>query len=324
MNRILIRQAMNLPSNPWGQLNLTTADGNRVKTMVKAAIGQHTGDQAMVSILGPRGNGKTRAVRQALESCAQCQLVEVLRLDKKKVQISDIEAALADNLAPKGFNLGRTGETRTRRLRQVLGEAAKHGPIVLMVDDAHELHPNTIRATKRLRELVWGGRTPLLGVVLIGQRDMLQGIDEVQLRADTLWMEGLTGAEALTALKHTVAQAFEPAALEALATSGANWLDLIANADKALAHAHAQGHAKVTLTDAVQSIGQGLKGLAETINVSQADIARAIGSSESTVSRVLSGARQDPETQDKIAAFLLEKSGQAKPEPKRPALGVVE
>ncbi len=314
MNRILTRTAMGLPANPWGRLNLATADAGRVDTMVSAAVGADQNDrgQAMVSILAQRGNGKTRAVQAALNQCRQCQCVWVIRLDKRKVAISDIESALAAELAPKDFSLGRSGETRIRRLRQVIGEASMRGPIVLVIDDAHELHPNTIRALKRLRELHWMGRSPLLGIILIGQKDMLQGIDEVSLRSDSLWMEGLTQPEAYTALSNTVGPAFEPQALSALSGGGANWLDLIDSADQALTLAHAQGHRKVTLTDAVQATGQGLKGLAEAVGVSQAEIARAVGKSETQVSRVMSGERENPEVQAKIADFLVGKTGQEK------------
>jgi len=309
MNRILTRRAFNLPADPWSQLDLATADSARVRPMVDAAISA----QAMVAILGPRGAGKTRAVSAALRAHRNAQVVETVRLDKEKLSLGDIQSALIVDLrTDQTESPRRSGEARSRQLRRILGEAADRGPVVLLIDDSQGLNRHTLRGLKRLRELSYGGRAPLLGIVLLGQRDMLQEIDEIRLRSDGMWMECLLEGEARTALQQAVGRACEPGVIDVLAqaASGKPWLDMIDSADQALSCAMAAGHGQVSLVDAMQATnahGASLKALAQAAGVSQAQIARSTGRSETQVSRVLSGERRDAETQKAISDFLNQK-----------------
>lgn len=308
MSRILLHKSFGLRSRPWKNVILTTADTQRVADMVDAVVNE----QEMVSIIGARGAGKSEAVEQALRAHSEALLVEPIRLTRDKLHMGDIEDALIRDLSNESPKRG--GEARSRQVRRVLGTAARNHPVVLMIDDAHVLHHQTKRALKRLREVKWAGRNNLIGILLIAQRDPLHGIEEVQLRSDELWMEGPTRAEASQAIQQAVGHAFAEGAVDALAQTNAtkNWLDLQAAAVQCLAQARAAGHAKVTAADVVQATDGGLKALASQLGVKGAEIAKAIGKSESQVSRVINGDRPDPETQDAITDFLLGKQGQSK------------
>jgi type II secretory pathway predicted ATPase ExeA len=317
MNRILTRKAFGLPTDPWSRLHLATADTGRVRDMIGAAID----DCALVSVVGQTGIGKSRAFAAALRDRPgfdpERDLIRVRRLDRERRTIGDVVTAIYHHLGqprPTG------AEARDIELRRVLGQAAavRDGRttrrLVLMLDDAHLLHWRTIDALKGLREHDWMGVAPLIGVVLLGQRDPLGTRKEIRQRADTLTLHGLATAEARVALEQTVARALSDDALDTLAehAAGRTWNDLIESVDTALRHAQAAGHTQVEHIDAVQATGAGLRELAQAVGISQAEIARKLNTggrgrpvSETQVSRVMSGERKDADLQDRIAALLL-------------------
>lgn len=311
MNRTLTRRAMGLPSDPWSNLHIPTADVHRVRDMVSSAIE----DRGLVSIVGATGMGKTRAFRAALLERpgfdAERDLVRVRRLDRERRTIADVVTALYLHLGrpkPRGG-----AEERDIDLRRVLGERVQvergrpSRPLVVMLDDAHLLHWRTIDALKGLREHDWMGASPLLGVVLLGQSDPLSSRKEIRQRADTLHLAGLAKAEAERAIDASVARALTAEARQVLAThaAGGTWNDLIESIDIALGIAQAEGHGQVTQVDAIRATGAGLRDLAKAVGISQAEIARQAGVSETQVSRILSGERKDQEVQEKITAILL-------------------
>lgn len=237
--KFINRQYFGLPANPWSNAQ-PTADSARVATLVGAAIQS----QAFISILGARGSGKTWAVRAALEEHT-VTAVEPLRLTRDKLHMGDIETALVRELSDESPR--RSGEARSYQVKRILGEFSRTTPVVLVIDDAHVLHHQTLRALKRLRELAWLSRSPLLGIVLIGQHDKTRAIDEVRLRSDHLWFEGLTAKEIAAAVRSATGKLFDDAAVQAIADSGlaANWLDLHAIVDACLAVALAEGLARI-------------------------------------------------------------------------------
>ena len=237
--KIINREHFGLGANPWNAVQMT-ADSKRVATLVGAAIQS----QEFVSILGPRGSGKTWAVRAALENHT-AKVVEPLRLTRDKLHMGDIETALVRELSDESPR--RSGEARSYQVKRILGEFSRTQPVVLVIDDAHVPHHQTLRALKRLREFSWLNRSPLLGIALIGQRDKTRDIDEVRLRSDQLWLEGLTQKEITLAVRAATGKLFNDAAMQAIVDSGAgaNWLDLQAVVDACLAAAKAQGFSRI-------------------------------------------------------------------------------
>ena len=233
--KIINRHYLKLAADPWREVNIQTADSMRVALMVTAAVN----NSAMVSIIGRRGSGKTVAVRAALGD--DVQLVEPLRLTRNKLHMGDIESALVRDLSDESPR--RSGEARSHQVRRILGTAAQRGPVVLVIDDAHVLHHQTLRALKRLRELKWLGRSPLLGIVLIGQQDKTAAIPEVGLRSDQLWLAGLAVEEAATAIAEALGKRAEANAVKLMAKhpDARNWLDLIALVDDCIANTVAEG-----------------------------------------------------------------------------------
>ncbi len=239
--KIINRSHFNLAPDPWRNLNIKTADAERVAVMAQAAA-EH---QAMVSILGPRGAGKSHALRATLNG-KDVKLVEPLRLTRDKMHMGDIESALIRDLSDESPR--RSGEARSHQVRRVVGNASQRHNIVLLIDDAHVLHHRTLRSLKRLRELRWLNKSPLLGIILVGQKDKMQGVDEVRLRSDPLWLEGLSASEAAIALSRVVGKVADKEAIARLAsgTDARNWLDLQALVDACLARTIARGETTIT------------------------------------------------------------------------------
>ena len=238
---ILLREHFGVAPELWAT-DLATADATRIRTLVRAAAGA----RLMVSIAGERGAGKTRAVRAAVRALDAVQLIEPLRLDRERLHLGDIQHALIGQLCDERPR--RSGEARSAQTRRILGAAAARGPVLLWIDDAHVLHPQTLKGLKRLRELAWKGRAPLLGVVLTGQQDRTAALPEVGLRSDRMTCAGLTAHEAVAAIEAALGPRVGRAQAVALAgdARARNWLDLEALIDACLAEAVARGEGRLT------------------------------------------------------------------------------
>ena len=242
--KILTRRHFKLPADPWAGWTCDTADQSRVGDLIKAAV---AGD-LFVSIIGPRGSGKTRAARAALANCGDgARVVEPLRLTRDKLHMGDIETAICFSLSDESPR--RSGEARSRQARRILGAASRGKKVVLFIDDAHVLHSQTLRALKRLRELSFAGRAPLLSVILAAQRDKTASIPEVGLRSDALTLGGLAKVEISAALRaagllDSVLTHEAELALAAAPAAG-NWLDLRQLVDDCLFQALAAGARQV-------------------------------------------------------------------------------
>lgn len=244
--RILHRKRVGLRADPWSRLHLDTADDRRIAQTASAAAEA----RLMVSIVGKRGSGKTHSARRALQA-AGAVVVEPLRLRKEKLHIGDVEWALVSQLSDERPK--RSGEWRSQQVRRVVGMRSQQGSVVLLIDEAHTLHHQTLRALKRLRELEWFHVSPLLGIVLLGQADRVSSIPEVGLRSDHVQLAGLSATEAAEAVGAALGpRRAEQAAVEALSASerARNWLDLQDLVDDCLAEAAVRGERTITVDGA--------------------------------------------------------------------------
>jgi type II secretory pathway predicted ATPase ExeA len=206
--------------------------------------------RAMVSIVGERGMGKTRAVRAALDKIG-CKIVLVEKSQKERLTISDIEQAIILDLSDEPPKRG--GEVRARQLRRIVGEASRKQKIVVVIEEAHRLHGQTLRSLKTLREIQWMGNTELFTVVLIGQSDPMNkaGVSEVRLRTDCIRMQGMTAVEAGEYTSVTLGKFFDDEALEAVSRlpQATNYLELQALLVELLNYAIAGGRDQVNKQD---------------------------------------------------------------------------
>ena len=295
--------------NPFAQAtaNLQSTDLENVCTALTMAVDE----RGILSIVGQRGAGKSSSIAAALPPNAQ--VVQPLTADRERMRIGAIEESIIYDLSSDKPR--RSAEARTRQVRPILGDAGKRGPVILILEESHRLHHQTLRALKSLHELKWAGRGPLLTIVLIGQRDPLAvpALEEVAMRTKSVRLAGLSEAEATAYIPSTVGRVWEEPAIAALAADQAarNYLDLqealIASMDQALA----EGRKQVKLSDVFHATGAGMKAMAEQVGLSQAEIGKAIGKDKSQVNRIMSGERNDPDAKKRIQALLDQKAAEA-------------
>jgi len=123
----------------------------------------------LIALTAVIGSGKTilsRRLRSDLEREGRVIVSRSLSVDKVKITVPLLIAALFYDLTPdKTVTISSQSERRERDLQELFRRAKK--PVALFIDDAHELHPKTLVALKRLIELVTEGGGQL-SIVLIG------------------------------------------------------------------------------------------------------------------------------------------------------------
>ena len=123
----------------------------------------------LIALTAVIGSGKTvlsRRLRADLEREGRIIVSRSLSIDKAKISLPLLEAALFYDLTPeKTVKISGQSERRERDLQELFRRAKK--PVALFVDDAHDLHPKTLTALKRLIELVAEGGGQL-SIVLVG------------------------------------------------------------------------------------------------------------------------------------------------------------
>ena len=123
----------------------------------------------LIALTAVIGSGKTilsRRLRADLEREGRVIVSRSLSVDKAKITVPLLLAALFYDLTPeKTVTISSQSERRERDLRELFRRAKK--PVALFIDDAHELHPKTLIALKRLIELVAEGGGQL-SIVLVG------------------------------------------------------------------------------------------------------------------------------------------------------------
>jgi type II secretory pathway predicted ATPase ExeA len=123
----------------------------------------------LIALTAVIGSGKTilsRRLRADLEREGRVIVSRSLSVDKAKITVPLLLAALFYDLTPeKTVTISSQSERRERDLQELFRRAKK--PVALFIDDAHELHPKTLIALKRLIELVAEGGGQL-SIVLVG------------------------------------------------------------------------------------------------------------------------------------------------------------
>ena len=123
----------------------------------------------LIALTAVIGSGKSllfRHFREMLEREKKVIVSRAVTLEKSKIIVPLLVSALFYDLSPeKQPKIAKQAERRERDLQELFRKAKK--PVALFVDDAHDLHGNTLKALKRLVELVQDGGGQL-AVVMIG------------------------------------------------------------------------------------------------------------------------------------------------------------
>jgi type II secretory pathway predicted ATPase ExeA len=157
---------------------------------------------ALVALTGIVGCGKTTTLRQLFATLAKENKILVsksLSVDKNRATLATLIAALFYDLATddKEVKIPALGEKRERELRDLIKKGKK--PVVLFVDEAHDLHASTLTGLKRLIEVIDdGGGT--LTVLLAGHPKLKNDLrrptmEEIGYRSIVFMLEGMVGSQ---------------------------------------------------------------------------------------------------------------------------------
>ncbi|UYT08178.1 AAA family ATPase [Treponema denticola] len=136
----------------------------------------------MVALIGESGSGKTTIRRYAIDRMqAEGQKVRVIIprcIDKTKLTATSICDAIIQDCSEE--HPKRTLEAKARQIERILTNSSRSGwSHVLMIEEAHDLHVQTLKYLKRFWELEDGFKK-LLAIVLIGQPEMKGKLDEAK------------------------------------------------------------------------------------------------------------------------------------------------
>ena len=156
----------------------------------------------LIALTGVVGCGKTTTLRRLFEVLARENKIQVsksLSVDKNRATLATLISALFYDLSTddKEVKIPSLGEKRERELRNLVKKGKK--PVVLFVDEAHDLHFSTLTGLKRLIEVIEdGGGT--LSVLLAGHPKLKNDLhrptmEEIGYRATIFSLEGMAGSQ---------------------------------------------------------------------------------------------------------------------------------
>jgi type II secretory pathway predicted ATPase ExeA len=122
------------------------------------------------ALTGMVGAGKTtllNQIQQELELENKISVSRSLSTEKNKLNVSTIYLALFYDLtkSDKNFKVPTQGENRERQLLELIKKQKK--PVALFIDEAHDIHGQTLTALKRITEVVSQGGYQL-SIILAG------------------------------------------------------------------------------------------------------------------------------------------------------------
>lgn len=121
------------------------------------------------------GGGKTTVLGKfeaETKAMSDCLIVKVRTRDMDRCTAKDILSACVYDLAGEHEKQKRGFEALSRQVESLLKKHHAAGKrIVLIIDEAQDLHTHTLKYLKRLWELR-DGLTPLMGIILIGQNEL--------------------------------------------------------------------------------------------------------------------------------------------------------
>lgn len=265
----------------------------------------------IIALTGMVGTGKTVSLRHIQKSMLDDNnllISKSLATDKRRVSISTLYTALfADLATKKDGKLPMQSEKRERKLQSMLKERNK--PVVLFIDEAHDLNTRTLVELKHLLESVEDAQG-ILSVVMVGHPKLANDLrnpvlEEIGARAKLFELNslGTNKATFITWVLDKCSQSkvkphdiFTQEAIEELAERLITPLQMTAYMTRALEKAFQIGEKPVS-QNTIKSI------LSPDLNTLEAVLARN-GYSYNTLCEKLTAKRPE------IKAYL---SGQASP-----------
>jgi len=152
------------------------------------------------ALIGMVGSGKTTLLNRLqndIDKEGKVIVSRSLSTDKKRVNVNTLFTALFYDLnkKEKQVKFPAAGEKRERELISLFKKYKK--PVVLFIDEAHDLHGQTLIALKRIIEVVAQDGF-ILSIILAGHPKLLNSLatasmEEIGARIETMSLDGSIG-----------------------------------------------------------------------------------------------------------------------------------
>lgn len=155
----------------------------------------------LIALCGVIGSGKTvtlRRLQQQLKEEKRVLVSKSLAVDKQRITLGTLITALFYDLSTeKPIRIPTQSEKRERELQELVKKGKR--PVVLFVDEAHDLTRQTLTDLKRLLEVVDDG-DGTLSIVLAGHPKLGNDLrrptmEEIGYRTDVFTLEGIAGSQ---------------------------------------------------------------------------------------------------------------------------------
>ncbi len=156
----------------------------------------------LVALSGVVGSGKTAMldrIHHILTEEKHVIVSQSFAIDKRAVKLATLVTALFYDLSgDKQVRVPTDIEARDRQLYELIKKRKR--PVVLFVDEAHDLSTYTLTSLKRLIELARGGIGGRLAVVLAGHPKLKNDLcrptmEEIGHRATIFSLDGIAGSQ---------------------------------------------------------------------------------------------------------------------------------
>ena len=151
-------------------------DFENIKSLVKKG--------GLIAITGVSGSGKTSLLRRLKESLLEDNKTAVskcLAVNKAEVEISTLYIALFLDLGKEeNFRMPSQPDKREAKLKKLIEEIGK--PVVLLIDNAHDLPWRTLESIKELLKTFNNDRKPFT-VVLAGHPELIANLKKAKVKA---------------------------------------------------------------------------------------------------------------------------------------------
>jgi len=240
-------------------------------------------NKQMTAIVGQVGAGKSELFEAACErQQGIIQVIYVKNLFKEKLNIASVINAIITGLDPSA-PIRRDLEARTIQLERMVKEKLINDEktVVVVIEEAHRLHPDLFRALKELREMTYTKKGNLFSIVLIGHGNLETSVKsrrEAYWRCNLIYLNEsngwMTESERRNYIKVVFGPAITPDAAKTIATLCKVPLEIVDFVEKKMIEARKAGK-KVLDSEVVKP---SLKELKEAYNLSLQDIAEEVSS----------------------------------------------
>ncbi len=278
---------------------------------VAASISGAMADGLMLALIGGPGSGKKTLLRYCMQRQPERDInVYIQVMDDTRIRIAQIIAQMITDISDGAEKPRRDAYGKKGQLARLLYFATEAGRGVhLIIEQGQHLHHATIRAIKELHELSFLGKTEMFSVVmsghrklrgtLLGMKDVAQRVELEELSEDNGWMGASGRADYL---RGRFGDLLNETMRENIASYCRTPLQMDSLVYGKMKDVYLRGDNAFKESDFLLD----LKGAVEKNGIKYPDICRVSGYQKSTVSQVLNGNYDRPETVDRVREAIEE------------------